>query len=82
MVEFNICKGCGVPVRWVVTEKKQSMICEAEPMLTNSVPDGVTAVTSGGRVVKGPCQLATGESAYITHWARCPDADKFRRRRS
>ena len=38
------CKGCGVEVVWITTEKGKKMICEAKP---------ITVITAAGTLVTG-----------------------------
>ena len=76
---FQVCRGCGAPILWIKTVHGRPMICDLEPAYKAEVPSGVTAITLGGRVVKGPAKLDGTETAHSVHWWKCPEADRFRK---
>lgn len=79
------CRGCGAPIVWIRTPGSKAMPCDAAPVLYRTRAGAAdTIVTPNGQVV--PCELdvapceATG-MGYVSHFATCPAADLFRRRK-
>ena len=79
------CKKCGAPIVWIKTPGGKSMPCDAEPVTywkENKARGKI--VTPNGEVISckfdGALHEATG-IGYKPHWATCPYADNFRRRR-
>lgn len=74
------CKGCGREIIWI-----KKMPCDPLPVAYWTSPQGRgKVVTTDGKVVRcefrGNMQRASG-IGYIAHWATCPAADQFRKRR-
>ena len=74
------CKGCGAKIIWI-----GKMPCDPEPVTyweKAKAPGKV--VTPNGEVIscvfEGDLQKATG-SGYVSHWATCPQAGKFKKGR-
>ena len=61
----SICKGCGAKVRWVKTANGNRMPLDLEPVATNVMVEFM------GSFVLAP-------KAFVSHFATCPQADKFR----
>ena len=81
-----ICKGCGGRIIFIGTPEGTSIPCDADPILYWSNPRAKgKVVTQAGRVVscdfEGEPKLATG-TGYKPHWASCPKAGQFRRRKT
>ena len=78
------CKGCGAEIIWVKTASGKAMPCDPELVTYKQRTLGqMKIVTPNGEVLSGdpeadPVQ-ATG-LGYISHFATCPAADRFRRR--
>ena len=85
------CRGCGAPVRWVTTEKGRRMPLDPEPVEVDAIN------AARGLFVIRPGLLGEGERViavtpgfveesrepvYISHFATCPEAKTFRRRKS
>lgn len=77
------CRGCGASIVWIQTSAGRSMPCDAEPVSYREkagAPGKI--VTPNGMVLS--CELdvqpeeATGVG-YVSHFATCPQAGKFRR---
>lgn len=73
---------CRARIRWAETEKGKRISLDAEPD-----PEGDFILTWNrdrgewiARKVWG--DAAEGQPRYTTHFATCPDADRFRRRRA
>jgi len=79
------CKGCGKAIVWVVTQDNKPMPCD--PSEIPVIPDtngNIVAERADGWVFRGrTCSESYEEEAYeyamISHFATCPDADRFRR---
>lgn len=79
------CRGCGLPIIWIRTQYGKSMPCDPEQVVYWQSRLGLQKiVTPNGEVVnaslEGDPQLATG-IGYISHFATCPKAGEFRRKR-
>lgn len=78
------CKGCGKEIRFIRSKAGRSIPCDAQPVRYIKNPRGQDSiVTEDGEVIRGTVvnvqTLATGVG-YISHFATCPQADRFRRR--
>ena len=78
------CRGCGAEIVWIPTPGGKSMPCDPEQVVYWQSPTGLhKIVTPNGQVVSasldGDPQTATG-IGYISHFATCPEAGKFKRR--
>lgn len=82
-------RGCGQPIEWVVTEATGSpMPIDAEPVeggnlikLDSTLDDGTAIVhylTKAERA--GETLFAIPTDRYVSHFATCPNAKRFRRR--
>ena len=74
------CKGCGREIIWI-----GKMPCEPERIVYQQDNHGeYRVVTPNGEVLRARMpenpQTATGVG-YISHFATCPQADRFRRKR-
>jgi hypothetical protein len=77
------CSTCGAPIVWTITTRLRSMPVDAQPD-----PDGNVLLTPGlpggqprAEVIGNPARLF-GRTAYTSHFARCPQADRHRRPRT
>lgn len=70
------CSTCGAPVLWAKTSKGKPIPLDLEPRV-----DGNIVLERGVALVLGPLErLQRGaETRYVSHFATCVDADKFRR---
>lgn len=83
-MKTSTCRGCGAPIVFIRTQAGKSMPCDAEPVTYWQEPGGPhKIVTPNGEVrsarLEGDLQQATG-IGYVSHFATCPAADKFRRK--
>ena len=74
------CKGCGQDIIWI-----GKMPCDPDPVTYWQKPKAKgKIVTPNGEVISceffGDPQSATG-IGYVPHWATCPKAGEFRRRK-
>jgi len=74
------CRSCDAPVDWALTEAGRRM-----PVDAGERPDGNLAVSGHGRMMRARAlkdgeQPAEGERRTVSHYATCPDSDKWRDR--
>lgn len=69
------CRSCGAAVLWSMTPGGNWMILDAEPD-----PEG-SMVLEHGRARAYQALVHSHLDRYRPHWARCPDADSWRRSR-
>ena len=83
--KVNLCHGCGKKIAFVKTLKGKTMPIDLEPV--KFVPDTAGknryvlsdgAVVAGTEPREGDKDIHTG---YISHFATCPQADYFRKRK-
>lgn len=79
------CKKCGQKIFWIKTDKGNSIPCDPNEVVYWADPKGRDrVVTPNGEVIAcrltGDDQKATG-IGYIAHFATCPYADEFRRKK-
>lgn len=84
------CRSCRAPLLWAVTTAGAKMPLDANPVIRAGEPAGlyvlVKATTDGAPLavaVSAVSGLAGIEQAatYLTHYATCPDAGRYRRRK-
>lgn len=90
MMKTSFCRACGAEIGFIKTKNGKTIPVNPEQIqiLKMSSADGVY-VTPDGEVVHGkPCSECTNagkteqwDVGYISHFATCPEADKFRKRR-
>ena len=74
------CKSCGAEIIWVPTVGGKNMPCDPTPIPYRESQEGKhTIVTSDGRVVKAKVDLTSDTFGYTSHFATCPNADKWRK---
>lgn len=78
------CRGCGAEIDWIRTRAGKNMPVDPEPVFV-AVDDGSDVfVSDEGEVIHGrtvPANDGTAEVAFVPHWATCPEAGQFRRKR-
>lgn len=78
------CKGCGQEIIWVKAKSGKSIPCNPDLIAYIEDPDGdLSIVTHDGRVIKAREYdgiTACDDFGRISHFATCPQADRFRRR--
>lgn len=81
------CKGCGAKILWVKTAEGNNMPCDPELISVDDCDVGTVLVTVDGDVLKVTSQsVVSGEDCqpaegYVSHFATCPEAEKFRKRK-
>lgn len=78
------CRGCGAPIVWIRTTGGKSMPCDAEPVLYREKAGAAgKIITPNGMVLSCELDVAPCEAdgaGYVSHFATCPAAEKFRRK--
>lgn len=80
------CRGCGKPIAFIKTINGKSMPVDPEPI--NFIPemDYDKFVLMDGTVQRGQAAEETVKTetkiGYRSHWATCPAADDFRRKKN
>ena len=75
------CRSCGARIIWIPTTAGKSMPCDPKPIPYREDPLGsMTIVTNDGRVVRAKPDASSEAVGYVSHFATCPDADKWRSR--
>ena len=79
-IRYGICRACGARILWLKTTKGKSMPCD--PGAIRFTPGGgpETFVTVDGKVVRGKRGNAGETYGHISHFATCPQADRFRKK--
>ena len=92
MAEIKItkCKSCGAPITWIKTKNGRVMPCNVPAVDYQENYKGTdTVVTNNGRVLRvmvfktpspSGLQPIIDGKGYISHFATCPYANKYRRR--
>jgi len=85
MMKTSFCRACGAEIGFIKTLAGKTMPVNPEEVAYEQKAGGsLKIVTPNGEVLSAerPAdpQKATG-IGYISHFATCPEADKFRKRR-
>jgi hypothetical protein len=71
-----VCKSCGRPIRWGVTQAHKAIPVDAEPAERGNV-----VFIDDGRVHVLRKDEPTTARRYVSHFATCPNAKQHRRKR-
>lgn len=77
----SVCRGCGAKIRWIRMKSGKMMPVDPEPIPYKTElpsPKKQTLVTEDGRVVSGFLDLESEKVGYVSHFATCPSAGRFR----
>ena len=77
---FGTCRACGYRIRWIKTKNGKSMPCNAQAVRFTPGGGPDTFVTKEGKVERGKRDKAGSAVGYISHFATCKQADRFRKR--
>jgi len=77
------CKGCGADIIWIKMKTGKAMPCDPEKVPFNNTwpAGGLTLITPEGKIAKGEMDLSSDTYGYVSHFATCPVANKFRKER-
>lgn len=89
-MKVTTCKSCGAPIVWIKTQNGRSMPCDVPAVdYQENYKGSSLIVTDDGRVrratiIKKPItssglQPIIDGKGYISHFATCPYANKYRR---
>jgi hypothetical protein len=67
------CSSCGAEIVWMITTNGRPMPCDPK-RLTVVVPTGKILATA-----RGDAPEAEVKTAFISHWASCPNAAQHRK---
>lgn len=86
MMKTSFCRACGAEIGFIKTVAGKTIPVNPEEVVYEQKAGGsLKIVTPNGEVLSAerPAdpQKATG-IGYISHFATCPEADKFRKRRA
>lgn len=78
------CRSCHAPVAWVVTERGKKMPLDWAPVERTESGQGLFAIrlTDDGKIeaiAVTAAWLDDEEPVFTSHFATCPDRDKWRR---
>lgn len=84
-MNITTCRACGAPIGFIKTVAGKTIPVDAVEVVYRQTPQGSQKiVTPNGEVVSGEITEdsthATG-IGYISHFATCPQADFFRKKR-
>lgn len=71
-MDSSHCRGCGAEIIWTITEGSKWM-----PLDAKSEKRFVVAVE---KLIENDAPVARLVDTYVSHFATCPKADKFRRK--
>lgn len=77
----SVCRGCGAKIKWIKMKSGKMMPVDPEPIPYKTElpsPKKQTLVTEDGRVVSGFLDLESDKIGYVSHFATCPSAGRFR----
>ena len=80
------CRGCGAHIVWIPTPGGKSMPCDAEQVLYRARKGANgKVITPNGEVLSADIDVAPETATgvgYVSHFATCPAANEFRRRKA
>lgn len=78
------CKSCGAEIIWIKMRSGKSAPCNPEPIhyrkFVHDVNNMIVLVTPDGDVTPGEVCEDSDLFGYISHFATCPYANKYRKR--
>lgn len=76
------CRSCGADIVFIGTPRGTMIPCDAQPVRFDPSERGDSkVVTESGNVVSAFISTKGMEKGYISHFATCPNAGEFRRRK-
>ena len=74
------CKSCGKEIIWIKTTNGRNMPCDAGGYLYREDPNGdMSLVTRQGKVVRAVRDPQSDRIGYTSHFATCPESNRWRR---
>ena len=79
-VRYSTCRACGARILWLKTTKGKNIPCDPGVIRFHAAGGPETFVTVDGKVERGQRQKDGAAWGYISHFATCPQADRFRKK--
>lgn len=81
------CRGCGAPILFITLKSGKVIPCNPFPVFIEDKGAKDVIITTDGRVSNGRQEYVKSDNmphvkGYISHFATCPMADAFRKRRT
>ena len=73
------CRSCGRPIIWTITTKGKRMPVDANPDPNGNIALDELADGTVRASVTGPSPALITEPRYMSHFATCPEAARWRR---
>lgn len=77
---FGTCRACGYRIRWIKTKNGKTMPCNAQAVRFTPGGGPETFVMEDGKVERGRRKQGGEKTGYISHFATCTEAYRFRKR--
>jgi hypothetical protein len=78
--EVGKCTGCNAPIFWAVTSAGKRIPVDVTPVRGGNIRIFESPTTGVATALYQP-KPAPEEESYVSHFATCPEAASFRRRR-
>lgn len=80
---MSVCRGCGARIRWAVTEAGKRIPLDPEPRPDGNVHvyDGVAYVLDLDGLPLHDHRAHGDHRLYVSHFATCPQAASFRKKK-
>ena len=76
------CKACGANIIWLQLKSGKIEPCDPQRIPYKTDPEGkLVLVTPEGKIARGNIDLDSDSFGYQSHFATCPAAGMFRRKR-
>ena len=79
-IRYGKCRACGARILWLKTTKGKNMPVDPGVIRFHAAGGPETFVTVNGKVERGARSTTGAELGYISHFATCPEADRFRKK--
>lgn len=80
-MKTSTCKGCGARIIWIRTANGKQIPCDPEriPYRTDLHNGDLKLIDPVGRLCVGFLDVDSDRYGYVSHFATCPVAGKFRK---
>lgn len=77
---MSVCRSCNQPIEWIKLESGKFQPVDLDYLEATDCKTGDVLVTDSGKVLKFTDENKhTGMKGRISHFATCPDANKWRK---
>lgn len=77
-VSMSLCRSCNAKIIWITLTSGKKMPCNPEKVHSTEAEQGGVIVTEDGKVVQIPHNIDPDVHGYISHFATCPQAMRWR----